>query len=59
MFGSGLNSKGLVKRLLWDKQSPFTIKGMFPGQFEGNNLHYIIQKFFFKYFIISTMSLDG
>ncbi|XP_012563417.2 uncharacterized protein LOC101240962 isoform X1 [Hydra vulgaris] len=35
MFGSGLNSKGLVKRLLWDKQSPFTVKGMFPGQFEG------------------------
>jgi len=35
MFGSGMDSSGLVRRVLWDQRSPFTVKGMFPGQFEG------------------------
>lgn len=35
MFGSGLDSSGLVKRILWDQRSPFSVKGMFPGQFDG------------------------
>ena len=37
MFGPGLESetKNLVRMLLWDAMSPFQVKGMFPGQFEG------------------------
>jgi len=35
MFGSGLDSSGLVRGLLWSKGSPFVVKGMFPGQFDG------------------------
>ena len=35
MFGAGLDSSGLVKRILWNKVSPFEVKGMFPGQFGG------------------------
>ena len=35
MFGSGLDASGLVQRILWDKNSPFTVKGMFPGQHGG------------------------
>lgn len=35
MFGSGLDRNGFVKKLLWDKHSPFVVQKMFPGQFEG------------------------
>lgn len=33
MFGPGLESdtKSLIRTLLWDKTSPFTVTGMFPG----------------------------
>ena len=39
MFGPGLESetKNLVRMLLWDPVSPFQVKGMFPGQFEGKD----------------------
>lgn len=35
MFGSGLDRNNFVKKLLWDKHSPFVVQKMFPGQFEG------------------------
>ncbi len=37
MFGPGLESEtsGIVKKIFSDPSSPFTVKGMFPGQFDG------------------------
>lgn len=44
MFGPGLESdtKGLVRQLLWDKTSPFEVTGMFPGQFEGIYIFFVV-----------------
>lgn len=46
MFGSGLDNSGFVKSLLWDKKSPFTVKKMFPGKFDGKLLQSYIRPIF-------------
>lgn len=40
MFGPGLESEtsGIVKKIFSGPTSPFMVKGMFPGQFDGEKL---------------------
>lgn len=38
MFGSGLDTSGLVGRIMQDPRSPLTITGMFPGEYNGKSL---------------------